>query len=98
LLGYKKAMETLMSTQLAVPLFQVALLLGISTLILFFGRVKLALLINYCFTFYWGFFLNPSFRSDLGELMLNTYTYAYIGVGLIIIVLALIGFMSSKDR
>ncbi|HPC85961.1 MAG TPA: hypothetical protein P5208_07435 [Smithellaceae bacterium] len=87
-----------MSTQLAVPLFQVALLLGISTLILFFGRVKLALLINYCFTFYWGFFLNPSFRSDLGELMLNTYTYAYIGVGLIIIVLALIGFMSSKDR
>ncbi len=91
-------METLLDTQLAVPLSQVALLLGLSTVILLFGRVKLALIINYCFTFYWGFFLNPSFRSDLGELMLNTYTYVYIGVGLIIIVLALIGFLSSKSN
>jgi hypothetical protein len=91
-------MEILMSTQLAVPLSQVALLLGISTLVLFFGRVKLALLINYCFTFYWGFFLNPSFRSELGELVLNTYTYVYIGVGLLIVVLALIGFLSSNER
>jgi len=91
-------MEILMSTQLAVPLSQVALLLGISTLVLFFGRVKLALLINYCFTFYWGFFLNPSFRSELGELVLNTYTYVYIGVGLLIVVLALIVFLSSNER
>jgi len=91
-------METLLDTQLSVPLSQVALLLGLSTLILLFGRVKLALIINYCFTLYWGFFLNPSFRSDLGELMLNTYTYVYIGVGLIIVFLALIGFLSSKDK
>ncbi len=39
-----------MSTQLAVPLSQVALLLGISTWSCFL-TVKLALLINYCFTF-----------------------------------------------
>ena len=35
-------METLLDTQLSVPLSQVALLLGLSTLILLFGRVKLA--------------------------------------------------------
>lgn len=91
-------MEIFLDTQLAVPLSQVALLLGLSTLALLFGRVRLALLINYCFTLYWGFFLNPSFHSDLGELVLNTYTYIYFGAGLIIVVLALIGFLASKDR
>lgn len=45
-------MDTIMDTQLTVPLFQVCLLLALSTLALLFGRIKLALIINYCFTLY----------------------------------------------
>ncbi|PKN19713.1 MAG: hypothetical protein CVU71_04895 [Deltaproteobacteria bacterium HGW-Deltaproteobacteria-6] len=90
-------MEIILGTQIAVPLSQVALLLGISTVTLFFGRIKVALIINYCFTLYWGFFLNPGFFSDNGDLILNNYTFAYFGFGLLIVVLAVIGFMFSKE-
>ena len=90
-------MEMLLGTQIAVPLSQVALLLGISTLTLLFGRLRLALIINYCFTLYWGFFLNPAFSSDGGEFIINNYTFAYFGIGLLIVVLAVIGFMFNKE-
>jgi hypothetical protein len=90
-------MEIFLGTQLAVPLTQVALLLGLSTLTLLFGRLRLALIINYCFTLYWGFFLNPGFFSDGGELIINNYTFAYFGIGLLIVILSVIGFMFNKE-
>jgi hypothetical protein len=90
-------MEFLLGTQIAVPLSQVALLLGLSTLTLLFGRIKVALIINYCFTLYWGFFLNPNFLSDKGDLIINNYTFAYFGFGLLIVILAIIGFMFKKE-
>ena len=89
-------MELLLDTQLAIPLFQVALLLTLSTLALLFGRIKLALIINYCFTLYWGFFLNVGFFSENGELIFNNYTFAYFGFGLVIVVLALIGLFGKE--
>jgi len=51
-------METLYATELSVPLYQVCLLLVLSTLVLFVGKVKLALLINYTFVLYWGYWLS----------------------------------------
>lgn len=90
-------MGELFATQIAVPLSQVSLLLGISTLALLFGRLKLALIVNYCFTFYWGSFLNPSFFSDTGEFVFNNASFAYFGFGLLIIILAVIGFFFHKE-
>lgn len=90
-------MEVFLGTQIAVPLSQVALLLALSTLTLLFGRIRLALIINYCFTLYWGFFLNPSFFPDAGELVISNYTFAYFGIGLLIVILAIIGFMFNKE-
>ena len=45
-------MEFFHTTEVAVPLFQVVLLLMLSTLAVLFGRIKLALLMNYLFTLY----------------------------------------------
>lgn len=84
-------MDVLSSTQFMVPLSQIVLLLGISTLALVFGRLKLALLINYCFTLYWGYSPQLSLLTDSGQL--NKFTFAYFGFGLLVILLALIGFM-----
>jgi hypothetical protein len=42
--------ELITATQLSIPLLLVASLLTLTTLSLVFGRIKLALLISYCFT------------------------------------------------
>lgn len=84
------------TTQLAVPLSHVIMLLILSTVAMLFGRIKLAMIINYCFTLYWGFIFNIDLFTTEGLLKLNTYTLLYFGFGLIILILALIGLMHRK--
>ncbi|MBU2055253.1 MAG: hypothetical protein KJ936_13130 [Proteobacteria bacterium] len=88
--------EFFTSTQLAVPLSHVVLLLILSTGALLFGRIKLAMIINYCFTLYWGFIFNIDLFSTEGLLKLNAYTLLYFGFGLIILILALIGLLHRE--
>ena len=77
-------MEFFHTTELAIPLFQVALLLMLSTLALLFGRTKLALLMNYLFTFYWGYILNREhlFGSNLEKI--SNVNVLYLGFGFVI--------------
>ena len=85
-------MELFYSTEVTVPIFQIALLLLISTLALLFGRVKLALIANYVFTLYWGFLANEGFMAG------STFnTVSYFGFGLMVIILALIGFFTATE-
>lgn len=90
-------MEFFQITQLAVPLSHVAVLLTLSTIALLLGRVKLALLVNYLFTLYWGFIFNRELLvgSDLEKL--DHFTTLYFGFGALIIILALIGFLTHRD-
>jgi hypothetical protein len=88
--------DFLTSSQLAIPLSSLVLLLVLSTGAMLFGRLKLALIINYCFTLYWGYIVNLDLFTSQGVLKLNTYTLLYFGFGLIILFLALIGLMHSE--
>jgi hypothetical protein len=88
--------DFLTSSQLAIPLSSLVLLLVLSTGAMLFGRLKLALIINYCFTLYWGYIVNLDLFTSEGFLKLNTYTLLYFGFGLIILILALIGLMHSE--
>jgi hypothetical protein len=88
--------DFLTSSQLAIPLSSLVLLLVLSTGAMLFGRLKLALIINYCFTLYWGYIVNLDLFTSQGVLKLNTYTLLYVGFGLIILFLALIGLMHSE--
>ncbi|MBU2252296.1 MAG: hypothetical protein KKI04_02475 [Proteobacteria bacterium] len=89
-------MEFFTSTQLAVPLFQVIILLVLSTGALLFGRLRLALIINYCFTLYWGYIINIDLFTSGGLLKLNTFTILYFGFGIVFLILALIGLMHRE--
>jgi hypothetical protein len=51
-------MEIFFTMELGVPLFQIIVLLLFSTGALLFGKVRVALIINYVFTFYWAYFFN----------------------------------------
>lgn len=88
--------EFFTTTQLAVPLSHVVMLLILSTGAMLFGRIKLAMIINYCFTLYWGFIFNIDLFSTEGLLKLNVYTLLYFGFGLVILILALIGLMHRE--
>ena len=88
-------MDVLLSTQFTVPMSQIVLLLGIGTMALICGRLKLALLTNYCFTLYWGYVPQLSLLTDSSQF--NKFTFAYFGFGLLIILLALVGFMYHAD-
>lgn len=90
-------MELFTSTQLAIPLFQVILLLILSTIALLIGRLRLALFINYCFTLYWGYVANlDPFRAG-AMVNLNAFTFIYFGIGLVIFLLAMIGLFTHRE-
>ena len=76
---------------------QLSLLLLLSTLSLLFGRIKLALIINYCFTLYWGYILNMDVIKEAGQGVTDMFTYTYFGFGLVILMLALVGFFVQHD-
>ena len=50
--------DVLYTTQLSIPPHQIVLLLLLSMFALLFGKVRLALLTNYLFTMYWGYFFS----------------------------------------
>jgi hypothetical protein len=89
-------MEAFYATKLSVPLYQIILLLGFSTVALLFGKVKLGLLINFVFTLYWGYFLNRDLMmKHLGNF--NHFTAIYFGLGLFLVVIAMLGFLMHRD-
>ena len=86
-------MEMLFAKELTIPLYQAGLLLLFATLVLFLGRVKLALLINYLFVFYWGYWLNKEAIFGPGITQINSFTLGVYGFSVLIFSLALIGFL-----
>jgi hypothetical protein len=89
-------MEFIYSIELAFPIHQLMVLLTLSTLVLLFGRIKLALMINYLFTIYWGYFFN---RDVLQGYMQQQHFFSiiYFGLGLSIAILAMLGFMFQRE-
>lgn len=86
-------MEAIYSLQLNIPATQVGLLLALSTLMLLFGRAKMALLVHYLFALYWGYVLNKEAFIGSGSPHSEMFVFGYFGFGFLVVVLALIGFM-----
>jgi hypothetical protein len=86
-------MEMLLAKELTIPLYQVGLFLLFGTVVLFLGRVKLALLVNYLFVFYWGYWLNKEALFGPGIPTINSFTLGVYGFSALIFILAIIGFL-----
>ena len=90
------SMESFYSLEFSIPVYQVVWLLLMITTAQLFGKIKLALLISYIFTLYWGYFLNR-------EVMVNSVNkgeyiiLVYFGFGIAVVVLAIIGFMVKHE-
>lgn len=81
------------STQLTIPLFQMTLVLVLSTLALLFGRPMLALFTNYVFFMHWGYISNRAiiFGSDLAKM--DCFHSLYFGFGAAVVFLVMVGFI-----
>ena len=89
-------MEFFYSIEFSIPVVQVVWLLLMITTAQLFGKIKLALLISYIFTLYWGYFLNRDIIVNSG----NQGEYIiliYFGFGIAVVVLAIIGFMFKHE-
>jgi len=77
-----------------------AMLLILNTLSLLFGRIKLALLITYLFTLYWGYILNQELLigSVLKKWSEFNFFFMYFGFGGVVVILSLIGFLAPKNK
>lgn len=72
-----------------ITLFEVALLITLTTVTNLWGRPKLGLLVNLLFTLYWVFFLN--FDFTFGSFRYSEYSIFYFGFALIIFILTVVG-------
>ena len=91
-------MDILYTTELTIPMYQVGLLMVLTTLGLLFSRIKLALLINFIFALYWGYWLNRENVIGTGIPEIDAFTIGYFGFGFLIVIFVVIGFMLESTR
>jgi hypothetical protein len=84
----------ILATNLGVPILHIILLLAASTAALLFGRIRLALLVNYLFALYWGYILNRSLFDSLKQP--DLFYSLYFGFGVGIALLAALGFFAHR--
>jgi len=90
-------LEFISSVKFCAPFYQIALLLGLSTLALIFGNPKMALMINYLFTLYWAYVFDRAYILEAGTKQLPFFPWLYFGFGFAIFLLAIVGFFLKKD-
>jgi len=89
-------METLLTTEITISLSQILTLISLTTFALVFGYARLALVLNYCFLVYCGYFSNSLLFND-GVLRFDSITFPYMGFGLAVLLLAMLGLVYSRE-
>jgi len=90
--------DFLTETTLSIPMIQVILLMLISTLSLLFGKIRLALLVNYIFILNWAYLLNRELLMDTAPNKFQYFTAGYFGFGILIVMIAGFSFLFQKDE
>jgi hypothetical protein len=88
------------SMELTIPAYQMAMLLILTTVSLLFGKIRLALIITYLFTLYWGYILNQKLLAGSVLKDFNQFSYflMYFGFGIVVVILSLIGFIAPRNK
>lgn len=86
------AVDLFRTTFITIPFMQLFLLIVTSTLMLLLGNVKFALLVNYLFTFYWGFSVNFEKADIVSASNFPLFSLVYLGFGSMVVMLVLVSF------
>ena len=79
-------------------MIQIILLMLISTLSLLFGKLRLALLINYIFILNWAYIINRDLLLDMGVEKFQYLSTLYFVFGVVIVLIAVFSFMFQKEK
>ena len=90
-------LEFIISTNLSIPMIQLILLILMSTISLLFGKLRLALIINYLFVLYWGYISNRDNLVGMGAENFELVSIVYFLFGLGIILVASFAFLFQKS-
>ncbi len=91
-------MEFLFTMTFCAPVYQIGLLLVLSTLFLLFGKARLGLLVNYIFALYWAYIFDREYLLEYGVKRAEYFPWVYFGFGFLVFVFALFGFLSQRNR
>ena len=75
---------------LSVPLWQVGLYVFLISIFMLFGRLRLCLLVSYCFSFFWVFISNKNIL--ITERSQNIYVLAFFISGILVIAFSIWSF------
>jgi len=89
--------DFLLNANLSIPMVQLILLMLMSTISLLFGKLKLALLINYVFTMHWAYVANRDNLIGMGFENFQLISIIYFIFGLGIVLVAAFAFMFQKN-
>jgi hypothetical protein len=90
-------LELITETSLSIPMVQIILLMLISTISLLFGKLKIALMINYIFTLHWAYISNRDLLMGIGFENFELVTTVYYVFGLGVVLVAAFAFMFQKS-
>lgn len=90
-------MESILATEMAVPLNQIMFLMVIITVALLFGYLRLGLFFAYVFVFYWGNIFNIQDAFNSAEPDVAAVSFMFVGFGLVIVFLAMVGFLLNRE-
>ena len=91
------ALDLISTATITIPFMQLFLLLVISTMLLLFGNAKFALLVNYLFTFYWGFNVNFEKMDVVSANNFPVYSLVYLAFGSMVVMLVLVSFRQKEN-
>jgi hypothetical protein len=90
--------DFLLNATITIPMVQLILLMLMSTMSLLFGKLKLALLINYLFTLHWAYIANLEKLMEMGFENFKLVSMIYFIFGLGIVMVAVFAFMFQKNE
>jgi hypothetical protein len=91
-------LDFLTETTLAIPMIQIILLMLFSTFTLLFGKLRLALLINYIFILNWAYILNQDLLLGIAPAKFQYISAVYLVFGILIVLIAAFSFLFQKDQ
>jgi hypothetical protein len=91
-------MQFIIEATLTIPMFQLILLMLLSTISLLLGKLKLALVVNYLFTLHWAYMANQDKLMEMGFENFKIISMIYFIFGLGIVLVAVFAFMYQKNE
>lgn len=90
-------LDYFLNISISIPIIQLILLMLISTISLLFGKLKLALIVNYLFTLHWAYIANRDKLMDMSSDNFEIFSLIYFVFGLGIVLTATFAFMFQKS-